>query len=50
MPQHFVAFEDSIANPDWWYDIIDGLPDPIVKNGHIDVWDRPELGVEFIVN
>jgi len=49
MPQNFIAFEYSIGNPEWWYDIIDGLLDPIVKNGHIDVWDRPGLGVDFIV-
>ena len=33
----------------WWYDIIEGLPDPIVKEGLIEVWDRPGLGVEFNV-
>jgi len=49
MPQNFIAFEYSVASPEWWYDIITGLPDPIVKNGHIDVWDRPGLGVDFIV-
>ncbi len=49
MPQNFIAFEYAIATPEWWYDIIDGLPDPIVKNGHIEVWDRPGLGVDFIV-
>ena len=49
MPQNFIAFEYSIGNPEWWYDIIEGLPDPIVKNGHIEVWDRPGLGVDFIV-
>jgi len=49
MPQNFIAFEYSVGNPSWWYDIIEGLPDPIVKNGHIEVWDRPGLGVEFNV-
>ncbi len=49
MPQNFIAFEYAIANPEWWYDIIEGLPDPIVKNGHIEVWDSPGLGVEFNV-
>jgi len=49
MPQNFIAFEYSVGNPEWWYDIIDGLPDPIVKDGHIEVWDRPGLGVEFNV-
>ena len=47
MPQNFIAFEYAIASPEWWYEIIEGLPDPIVKNGHIEVWDRPGLGVEF---
>ena len=49
MPQNFIAFEYSVGNPEWWYEIIEGLPDPIVKNGHIEVWDRPGLGVDFIV-
>lgn len=49
MPQNFIAFEYSIGNPEWWYEILDGMPDTIVKNGHIEVWDRPGLGVEFNV-
>ena len=32
---------------DWWYDIVDGLLNPIVEDGFIQVWDRPGLGVEF---
>ncbi len=47
MPDNYIAFEYPIANPAWWYDIIDGLPDPIVKNGFIKVWDKPGLGVLF---
>jgi L-alanine-DL-glutamate epimerase-like enolase superfamily enzyme len=47
MPDNYIAFEYPIANPAWWYDIIDGLPDPIVKNGFIEVWDKPGLGVSF---
>ena len=38
----------SQRQPPWWYDIVDGLPDPIVKNGLIDVWDRPGMGVDLI--
>jgi L-alanine-DL-glutamate epimerase-like enolase superfamily enzyme len=49
MPENFIAFEYPVANPTWWYDIIDGLPNPIVKDGLIEVWDRPGLGVEFNV-
>lgn len=47
MPENFIAFEYPWASPAWWYEIIEGLPDPIVKNGMIDVWDRPGLGVNF---
>ena len=49
MPQNYIAFEYPIARPEWWYEIIEGLPDPIVKDGHITVWDKPGLGVEFNV-
>lgn len=49
LPQNFIAFEYPGNNPDWWYRIVTGLPDPIVKNGFIDVWDTPGLGVDFIV-
>jgi L-alanine-DL-glutamate epimerase-like enolase superfamily enzyme len=49
MPQNYIAFEYPLGQPEWWYDIVDGLPDPIVKNGFIDVWDRPGLGVTFRV-
>lgn len=45
LPQNYVAFEYPIGRPDWWYDIVEGLPDPIVKDSHIEVWDKPGLGV-----
>jgi L-alanine-DL-glutamate epimerase-like enolase superfamily enzyme len=49
MPQNYVAFEYPLGQPEWWYQIVDGLPDPIVKSGFIDVWNRPGLGVTFNV-
>jgi L-alanine-DL-glutamate epimerase-like enolase superfamily enzyme len=49
MPPNYIAFEYPVARPEWWYEIIEGLPDPIVKDGLIQVWDRPGLGVEFNV-
>jgi L-alanine-DL-glutamate epimerase-like enolase superfamily enzyme len=49
MPENYIAFEYCSANPAWWYDITEGLPDPIVKDGLIEVWDRPGLGVDFKV-
>ncbi|MFL5805335.1 MAG: mandelate racemase/muconate lactonizing enzyme family protein [Roseiflexaceae bacterium] len=48
LPQNYIAFEYPIGKPDWWYDIVEGLPNPIVKDGFIEVWDRPGLGVEII--
>ena len=39
----------GIYENDRWYDIVDGLPNPMVKRGFIDVWDRPGLGVTFRV-
>ena len=38
-----------VGRPEWWYDIIDGLPDPIVEHSFIEVWDTPGLGVKFNV-
>jgi L-alanine-DL-glutamate epimerase-like enolase superfamily enzyme len=53
MPPNYIAFECpiGIGSPDWWYDIIEGLPpkDEIVKDGLITVWDTPGLGVRFNV-
>ena len=45
LPDNYIAFEYPTGKPDWWYDIVEGLPDPIVKDGFIEVWDRPGLGV-----
>jgi L-alanine-DL-glutamate epimerase-like enolase superfamily enzyme len=49
MPGNYIAFEYTVGNPKWWYDIVEGLPNPIVKNGLIEVWDKPGLGVEINV-
>ena len=47
LPPNYIAFELPAGDPKWWYDIVDGLPDPIVRNGRIEVWDRPGMGVEI---
>ncbi len=49
LPHNYIAFEYPTGRPEWWYDIVEGLPNPIVKDSHIDVWDRPGMGVEFNV-
>jgi L-alanine-DL-glutamate epimerase-like enolase superfamily enzyme len=50
MPQNYIAFEYPIGKPEWWYEIVTGLPKPIVQNSLIEVWDTPGLGVDFDVD
>ena len=47
LPQNYIAFEYPIGHPEWWYDIVEGLPSPIVKEGFIEVPDEPGLGVKL---
>jgi L-alanine-DL-glutamate epimerase-like enolase superfamily enzyme len=47
LPHNYIAFEYPVGRPEWWYDIVEGLPDPIVKDSFIEVWDRPGMGVEL---
>ncbi len=49
LPQNLIAFEYPVGRPEWWYDIVTGLPNPIVKDGMIEVWDRPGMGVDLDV-
>lgn len=47
---HVQFYKQMIVGEDptnWWYDIVDGLPNPIAKDGFVEVWDRPGLGVEI---
>ena len=50
LPQNYIGFEYPVAHLGWWYDIIEGLPDPIVQNSMIEVWDAPGLGVDFNID
>lgn len=45
LPANFLAFEYPIAEPAWWSDIVEGLPDTIVRDGFVDVLEAPGLGV-----
>jgi len=47
LPQNYIAFEYPVGRPEWWYDIVEGLPDPIVKDSFIEIWDKPGMGVGF---
>ena len=48
MPHNYIAFEYPTGKPSWWYDIVEGLPDPLVVDGFIAVGDRPGMGVDLI--
>ena len=50
LPGNYVAFEYPVGRPAWWHDIVEGLPDPIVRDGFIEVWDRPGMGVDFKID
>jgi len=47
LPENYIAFEYPVGRPEWWYDIVEGLPDPIVRDSMIEVWDTPGLGVKI---
>ena len=47
MPNNYIAYEFPAGSPNFWYDIVDGLPDNFLKDGHVKVWDKPGIGVEF---
>jgi L-alanine-DL-glutamate epimerase-like enolase superfamily enzyme len=49
LPDNFIAFEYPIGRPEWWAGIVTGLPDPIVQDSFIEVWDRPGMGITFNV-
>lgn len=46
MPANYIAFECPVP-PAWWSEIVTGLPDPIIQDGFITVWDKPGLGIDL---
>ena len=50
MPNNYIAYEYPPCFPAWWADILEGLPDQYLKDGHVAVWDKPGLGLTFNVN
>lgn len=48
LPDNFIAFEYPSGKEPWWREIVDWAPDPIVKDGFIDVWDRPGMGINLV--
>ena len=50
LPENLIACEYAVGEPLWWYDILEGAEDLIVKDGFVKVPERPGLGVEFRVD
>ena len=48
LPDNFIAFEYPARFEEFWYDITEGFDGIPVRNGLIDVPDRPGLGVNLI--
>ncbi|UNS95325.1 mandelate racemase/muconate lactonizing enzyme family protein [Streptomyces tubbatahanensis] len=48
LPDNFIAFEYPVPEHPWWYDIVEGWPEQIVVDGHVQVSERPGLGVTLI--
>jgi L-alanine-DL-glutamate epimerase-like enolase superfamily enzyme len=48
--ENFMALEYHSVEVDWWDDIVTGLPKPLVKNGFIEVPDKPGLGIDDVVD
>ncbi len=47
LPQNYVAFEFPMVDPKW-RGLVKGLPDPIVRDGFVEVLDGPGMGVELV--
>jgi L-alanine-DL-glutamate epimerase-like enolase superfamily enzyme len=45
--ENFIALEHHFTDVPFWNDLVDGIPKPIIRNGHIPVPERPGLGIEI---
>jgi len=46
--ENFLALENHSVDVPWWNEIANGLPNPIVQDGFIEVPDSPGLGIESL--
>ncbi len=45
--ENFVVLENHSVDTPWWNDMVTGLPNPIIQNGHIAVPEGPGLGIDL---
>jgi len=44
---NFIALEHHSVDKSWWDDLITGVEKPIVKDGYVNVLEKPGIGVEL---
>ncbi len=44
--ENFLVLENHSIDVPWWNQLVTGLPDPIIQDGHIQVPDKPGLGFD----
>ncbi|TFH06338.1 MAG: mandelate racemase/muconate lactonizing enzyme family protein [Spirochaetales bacterium] len=47
LPDNFIAFECPVPPTEWWSEIVDGMPEQLISEGHIAVPDLPGLGLNL---
>ncbi|MCX8171349.1 MAG: mandelate racemase/muconate lactonizing enzyme family protein [Candidatus Bathyarchaeota archaeon] len=47
MPKNFIAFEHHAAHVSQWEDFVKGLEKPLIKDGFVNVPEKPGLGIEI---
>jgi L-alanine-DL-glutamate epimerase-like enolase superfamily enzyme len=46
--ENFLVLENHSVDLPWWDDLITGLPQPLIQNGHMQVPETPGLGFDDI--
>ena len=47
LPANYIAFEYPSASDPWWHEIIEGLPERIVTDSMVDLFEAPGLGLDI---
>lgn len=45
--ENFVALEHHSVDKSWWEDLVTGLDKPLVKDGYVEVPEKPGVGLEL---
>jgi L-alanine-DL-glutamate epimerase-like enolase superfamily enzyme len=46
--ENFLALENHSVDTPWWNDLAEGIPDPLIRDGFIQVSDKPGLGIDSL--